>query len=215
MALFYTILDIFIHLNVYLDALVAQVGGWIYFILFAVVFSETGLVIAPFFPGDSLMFASGAIASRGGMNIFLITITLFAAAILGDSVNYAIGKFFGEKIVRHSSLIKKEHLDRTYRFFDRYGAKTIILCRFVPIVRTIAPFVAGAGAMTYRKFVKANIVGAALWVFPVTLAGYYFASVPFVEKNFGLVLVAVIAISFLPALYEAARSRGKSTTQAL
>ena len=215
MSIFYTVFDFLVHINVYLDVLVAYAGGWVYGILFIIIFCETGLVVTPFLPGDSLLFAAGAIASRGRLHIGLLIAVLFAASVLGDTLNYAIGKFFGEKLARRPSLIKQEYLERTHRFFKRYGAKTIILCRFVPIIRTVAPFVAGAGAMTYRKFMLANIIGAALWVCSVTLAGYFFANLPFVKNNFTLALFAVVILSILPALIEAARERRKAGTPTL
>lgn len=210
MQFFYTVFDFVIHINVYLDLLVSALGGWIYALLFLIIFCETGLVVTPFLPGDSLLFAAGAIASRGGMNIFILVIVLIAASILGDMVNYLIGRFLGEKLVRrYPKLIKPDYIARTHKFFEHYGAKTIVLCRFVPIVRTVAPFVAGAGSMTYSKFMRFNILGALLWVLTVTPAGYFFANIQFVEDNFSLVLAAVVLISIMPAVAEVIRERRK------
>jgi membrane-associated protein len=168
-------------------------------------------VVTPFLPGDSLLFAAGAIAGGGGLNTPLLVAILLAAAILGDTVNYTIGKFAGEKILsRFPHLVKPEHLERTYRFFERYGAKTIILCRFVPIVRTLAPFVAGAGTMSYPRFMRSNIIGAIIWVSLFVFAGYFFGKIPFVIENFTLVLLVVIVLSFLPAVVEFLRERRRS-----
>lgn len=208
MQLLKTALDFLIHINVYLDVLVNALDGWVYVLLFLIIFCETGLVITPFLPGDSLLFAAGAIASRGGVNIIVLLIVLVVASILGDTANYWIGRLVGTKLVeRYPKLVKPEYLDRTHRFFERYGAKTIVLCRFVPIVRTVAPFVAGAGTMTYGKFMRFNVIGALIWVISVTLAGFFFANIPFVENNFSLVLLVVVFLSILPAVFEVIRAR--------
>lgn len=211
MNIFYSVFDFLIHINVYLDALVSVFGNWVYVILFLIIFCETGLVITPFLPGDSLLFAAGAVASRGEIHIIILILVLLTASVLGDTTNYLIGKLVGEKLVRrHPSLVKSEYIDRTHRFFERYGAKTIVFCRFVPIVRTVAPFVAGAGAMTYSKFMRYNILGALLWVLIVVPAGYFFANIPFVEKNFSLVLALVVLISVAPAVLGVVLERGKT-----
>jgi membrane-associated protein len=183
-------------------------GPWVYAILFLIVFCETGLVVTPFLPGDSLLFAAGAIAAGGNLNIFLLMLLLFIAAILGDTVNYWIGDKAGQKLVRrYPRLIKQEYLTRTHEFFERYGGKTIIIARFVPIVRTFAPFVAGVGEMSYWKFMSYNVIGAFLWVVLLVPAGYFFANVPFVKNNFSLVILAIIVLSILPGVFEFWRER--------
>jgi len=199
------LLDIILHLNTHLDGLVAEYGAWVYAILFVIVFCETGLVVTPFLPGDSLLFAVGAIAAipDSKLNLLLAMLVLLFAAILGDTVNYWIGNLAGHKLVaRFPRLIKQKHIDRTHEFFERYGGKTIIIARFVPIVRTFAPFVAGVGAMTYRRFMAYNVAGALLWVLLITPAGYFFANIPVVKKNFSLVIIGIIFVSILPAVVE-------------
>jgi len=206
------LLDIILHLNVHLDTLVSDYGAWVYAILFLIVFCETGLVVTPFLPGDSLLFAAGAIAAGGKLDIFLLILLLLAGAIAGDTANYWIGNLAGNKLVaRFPRLIQKKHLDRTHDFFERYGGKTIIIARFVPIVRTFAPFVAGIGQMTYTRFMSFNVVGALLWVLLLVPAGYFFANVSFVKKNFSLVILAIIFLSILPAVFEFWRARRRST----
>ena len=210
----FSILDVVIHLDAYLDAVVAAYGVAVYAILFLIIFCETGLVVAPFLPGDSLLFAAGAVAAgSGGLSTPILVPLLLAAAVFGDTVNYMIGKFAGEKILaRYPRLVRPDHLRRTYQFFDRYGSKTIILCRFVPIVRTLAPFVAGAGAMAYPRFMRANIMGAVIWVTLFVFAGYFFGKIPFVARNFSLVILGVVLVSFLPALIEFWRARRRQST---
>jgi membrane-associated protein len=201
-------LDVVLHLNKHLDALVGDYGPWVYAILFLIVFCETGLVVTPFLPGDSLLFAAGAIAAGGNLNIFLLMLLLFIAAILGDTVNYFIGDKAGKQLMRRfPRLIKQEYLTRTHDFFERYGGKTIIIARFVPIVRTFAPFVAGVGEMSYWKFMSYNVIGAFLWVVLLVPAGYFFANVPFVKNNFSLVILAIIVLSILPGVFEVWRER--------
>ena len=201
-------LDILLHLNKHLDTLVGDYGAWVYAILFLIVFCETGLVVTPFLPGDSLLFAAGAIAAGGQLNIFLLMVLLFVAAVLGDTVNYWIGDRAGHKVVlRFPRLIKKKYLDRTHEFFERYGGKTIIIARFVPIVRTFAPFVAGVGEMSYGRFMSFNVVGAFLWVVLLVPAGYFFANVGFVKENFSLVILMIIFLSILPGIIEVWRER--------
>lgn len=204
MELLNQILDIFVHLDVHLGALVSEYGAATYAILFGVIFAETGFVITPFLPGDSLLFTAGAIASLGSLNIWLLYILLIAAAVVGDTVNYWIGHFFGQKIVDNPRItfINQEHIDKTEQFFKKYGGKTIILARFVPIVRTFAPFVAGIGTMNYQKFILFNIIGAILWVFLLTSAGYFFGYIPFVKNNFELVIFAIIGLSIMPMVIE-------------
>jgi membrane-associated protein len=198
-------LDIVLHLNTHLDGLVAEYGAWVYAILFVIVFCETGLVVTPFLPGDSLLFAVGAIAAgeNAQLNVVVAMVILLVAAILGDTVNYWVGNLAGHKVVaKFPRLIKQKHLDRTHEFFERYGGKTIIIARFVPIVRTLAPFVAGVGAMTYARFMVYNVVGAFLWVLLLVPAGYFFANIPVVKQNFSLVILGIIVVSILPAVFE-------------
>ena len=204
------IVDFILHIDVHLTALVSQYGTWTYAILFLIIFCETGLVVTPFLPGDSLLFAAGALAAASDLNVGLMFVLLSIAAILGDAVNYTIGKTVGEKLfdgrIRY---LKREHLDRTHAFYEKYGGKTIIIARFVPIVRTFAPFVAGMGAMSYRKFATYNIVGGIVWIGSLLFAGYLFGNIPLVRDNFGLVVIAIIIISILPAVVEIIRSRGR------
>ncbi len=196
-----------LHLDEVLPQWTAAYGPWIYGILFLIVFCETGLVVTPVLPGDSLLFAAGAVAATasGSMNVHLVVVLLIIAAILGDGVNYHIGACLGDRVRNGNRLIKKEYLDRTHAFFERYGAKTIIIARFVPIVRTFAPFVAGIGRMTYGKFFTYNVVGAVVWVTSLTYLGYALGNVPFVKKNFEIVILAIIFLSILPAVVEIAR----------
>lgn len=208
------LLDILLHLNTHLDGLVADYGAWVYAILFVIVFCETGLVVTPFLPGDSLLFAVGAIAAGGKLDLWLAMGLILVAAILGDSVNYSIGKYAGHKLIqKFPKLIKQKHIDKTHEFFERYGGKTIIIARFVPIVRTFAPFVAGIGAMTYSRFMMFNVVGALLWVGLITPAGYFFASHPIVKNNFSLVILGIIFVSILPAVIEFIREWRKLRAQ--
>ena len=205
------LIDIVLHLNRHLEGMVADYGPWIYGILFLIVFCETGLVITPFLPGDSLLFAAGALAASGGLSLSLVVGLLIVAAVLGDTVNYAIGRFAGDGLQRRfPRVVKKEHLDRTHAFFEKYGGKTIIIARFVPIIRTFAPFVAGAGHMSYRFFMVYNVVGAVLWVVLCSLAGYFFGNLAFVKNNFSAVILAIIVISILPAVVEILRERRRA-----
>ena len=212
-------IDLFLHLDKHLNELVRQYGTWTYLILFLIVFAETGLVVTPFLPGDSLLFAVGALAATEGSPIHVgwVSLLLLVAAILGDTVNYQIGHFVGPRVFTagHSRWFKREHLDQTHEFFERYGGKTIIIARFVPIVRTFAPFVAGVGAMTYWRFLLYNVVGALLWVGIVTYAGYFFGNFPIVKDNFSLVIIAIVVLSILPAAWEVLRRRGtaRATTK--
>lgn len=198
------IIDFILHLDVHLNELIIHYGTLTYLILFLIIFAETGLVITPFLPGDSLIFAAGTFAALGSFNLHLLFLILALAAILGDTVNYWIGKFFGHKIVesKRIRLINKSHIEKTHRFFEKYGGKTIIIARFVPIVRTFAPFVAGAGSMTYKKFIKYNIIGGILWVGLFTYAGYYFGNIPAVKNNFIFVIIVIIFLSILPPIIE-------------
>ncbi len=204
-----TIIDFILHIDQHLVSLAAQYGVWIYAILFLIVFCETGLVVTPFLPGDSLLFAAGGIAAIGSMNIHLMVALLIAAAIIGDAVNFMIGKYFGEKLFANpdSKVFKRSYLDKTHAFYEKYGGKTIIIARFVPIVRTFAPFVAGMAKMDYSKFIRYNVIGAVLWVVLFSYIGYFFANTEFVKKNLGLVLIAIIVISVLPAVIEVIRAK--------
>ena len=216
------LLDLFLHLDRHLAELTTQYGAWTYAILFAIVFCETGLVVTPFLPGDSLLFAAGAIAATTTpdgshpLNVWAMGGLLIVAAVAGDTVNYHIGYFFGPKILRgeKSWLLNKKHLDRTHAFFARHGGKTIIIARFVPIVRTFAPFVAGVGAMRYRQFLAYNVIGGVAWVVGFVAAGYLFGSVPVVKRNFTLVILGIILVSILPAVIEFVRHRRSGKAEA-
>lgn len=206
--------DLFLHLDRYLTPLLAQHGGWVHLILFVVVFCETGLVITPFLPGDSLLFAAGALAATGGLSLPLLLVGLSLAAIVGDSVNYRIGATVGTGVFRPDRrILKREYLTRTEEFYARHGAKTIVLARFVPIVRTIAPFLAGTGTMEYRRFLLYNVAGGLAWVCIMTVGGYVFGNVPFVKRNFGLVTIAIILLSMLPLATELLKARRARRTQ--
>ncbi len=196
-----------LHLDEALPVWAAEYGPWIYAILFLIVFCETGLVVTPFLPGDSLLFAAGAVAATASdsLNVHIVVGLLIVAAILGDAVNYHIGAYLGDRVRNGNRFIKKEYLDRTHAFYEKYGAKTIIIARFVPIVRTFAPFVAGIGRMSYAKFFSYNVIGAFVWVVSLTYLGYALGNVPFVKKNFELVILAIIILSILPAVFEIAR----------
>lgn len=206
--------DIFLHLDVHLNAWAGTLGPWLYVVLFAVVFCETGLVVTPFLPGDSLLFAAGALASRAGspINLWILIPVIFAAAVIGDSVNYEIGKWLGPKVFtrKDSWLLNQNHLHKAHAFYEKYGGKTIILARFIPIIRTFAPFVAGIGKMTYLHFISYNIIGAAMWVLLFVFGGYWFADLPLVQNHFHYVIVAIIVISVLPAVYEVWAERCKN-----
>jgi len=209
-----TLIDLFLHLDTHLTQFVATYGGWVYAVLFAIVFAETGLVITPFLPGDSLLFAAGALAAAGGLNVWMVIGLLTVAAVLGDAVNYAAGKAIGPRIFNatdHSSrwhrLLNREHLAQTHAFFEKYGGKAVVLGRFVPIVRTFVPFVAGAGAMTYATFALYNIVGGLFWVGVCTLAGYAFGNVPIVQRNFSVFALGIVFVSVIPIGIEMIRNR--------
>ena len=202
------LIDLFLHLDKYLEGVISAYGVWTYALLFAIIFMETGLVITPFLPGDSLLFAAGALAARGWLNIWVLLIVCSAAAILGDTVNYWIGHFIGPKAFSGDvPFLKKEYMDRTHAFYEKHGGKTIVLARFIPIIRTFAPFVAGVGAMSYGKFISYNVVGGILWVTLFVWLGYFFGNLPFVRDNFSFIVVAIIIISVLPAVYEVIRQK--------
>jgi membrane-associated protein len=203
-----SIIDFFLHLDQHLSQAIAQYGGWTHLLLFLIVFCETGLVVTPFLPGDSLLFAAGTFAALGALDLRLIILLLVAAAILGDSANYWVGAYLGPRAFSGNiRFLKKEHLERTHAFYEKHGGKTIIMARFVPIIRTFAPFVAGVGAMSYPKFITYNVVGAILWVVLLVLAGYFFGNIKLVRENFTLVILAIIGISLLPIMVESVRAR--------
>lgn len=204
-----SLIDFILHIDQHLIELTQTYGLWIYAILFLIVFCETGLVVTPFLPGDSLLFAAGAVAALGGMNVHMAAALLLAAAVIGDAANFAIGKYFGEKLFAKpdSRVFKREYLDKTHAFYEKYGGKTIILARFVPIVRTFAPFVAGMGDMHYGRFIRYNVIGALMWVGLLTYAGYFFGELPAVKNNFGLVVIGIIAVSVLPMAVEIAKAK--------
>jgi membrane-associated protein len=208
MDLLRSVIDLFLHLDQHLSRVIADYGVWTHLILFLIVFAETGLVVTPFLPGDSLLFAAGTFAALGSLDLWLVVVLLIAAAILGDTVNYWVGAWIGPRAFSGNvRLLRKDYLDRTHAFYERHGGKTIILARFVPIIRTFAPFVAGVGAMSYPKFIAYNVVGAVLWVGLFVPAGYFFGNIPAVRKNFTLVILAIIALSVMPIALEAIRSR--------
>jgi len=199
-----TAVDIFLHLDKHLQVIISEYGMWTYGLLFAIVFCETGFVVTPFLPGDSLLFAAGVFASMGSLNVWVLVGLLGFAAILGDTVNYWIGHMVGPRVFcgENVRFLNKKHLERTHQFFEKYGGETIIIARFVPIVRTFAPFVAGVGSMTYPRFLAYNIIGGLLWVNLFVFGGYFFANTPIVKNNFSLVVIAIIFISILPGVYE-------------
>jgi len=202
-------IDIFLHLDSYLSSIIQQYGFWTYLILFCIIFCETGLVVTPFLPGDSLLFAAGTFAACGALELTVVLALLSIAAIAGDTINYWFGFLVGPKMLERKKIrwVKKEYLDRTHQFYEKYGGKTIILARFIPIIRTFAPFVAGIGTMAYSRFLLYNIVGGMFWVVSLTLLGFFFGNIPIVRKNFSLVIVVIIVISILPGVIEAVRQR--------
>lgn len=210
-----TLLEFIFHLDRHIDAVIVQYGTFAYALLFAVIFAETGLVLTPFLPGDSLLFTVGALAARGSLNVAGLILVLAAAAIAGDTVNYWIGAAVGPRVFRagRSRWLNPRHLDRTHQFYEKYGSMTIILARFVPIVRTFAPFVAGIGRMTYWRFLTYNIVGGIVWVVLFVLGGYFFGNLPVVRDNFTIVILAIIIISLVPPVIEFVRHRRLSDRQ--
>ena len=202
-------IDIFIHLDQHLSLLIQSFGGWAYLIVFLVIFCETGLVVTPILPGDSLLFGLGAIAAMGALKVEWLFVMLSIAAIAGDTVNYMIGHYAGPRVFARESgrFFKKEYLERTHRFYEKYGGKTIVIARFVPIIRTFAPFVAGIGSMTYSRFIVYNIVGGISWIALFIFGGYYFGNLSIVKRNFTLVIFAIIFISILPGVIEYVRQR--------
>lgn len=206
MTLIKQLIDIILHLDVHLSAIITQYGVWTYGLLFVVIFVETGLVVTPFLPGDSLLFAAGTFAALGSLNVLLLFVLLALAAVLGDTANYWIGHYLGHRAY-NIKWIKREYLERTQHFFDKYGKKTIFLARFVPIVRTFAPFVAGIGEMSYPSFISYNIFGGIAWVALFTFAGYFFGNIPFIREHFSLVVLAIVLISIVPMIVEAVKAQ--------
>ena len=212
------LIDLFLHLDKYLSTIIQNYGTWTYFLLFLVIFMETGFVVTPFLPGDSLLFAAGTFASPAlgsPLNIWVIWGLLCIAAVAGDSANYWIGHLIGPRAFSGEiRFLKKQYLDRTHAFYERHGGKTIVLARFVPIIRTFAPFVAGVGEMSYGKFISYNVIGGIVWVSLFTWGGYFFGTLPFVQNNFSLVVLAIIFISVLPAVIEVFKERTRSIKEA-
>ena len=211
------IIDFILHIDVHLAELVAQYGVWVYAILFLILFCETGLVVTPFLPGDSLLFVAGALASlpSNDINVHVMVALMVTAAILGDAVNYTIGRVFGEKLFSNpdSKIFRRSYLEKTHQFYEKHGGKAIVLARFVPIIRTFAPFVAGMGKMSYRHFAAYNVIGALVWVLLFTYAGYLFGNVPIVQNNLKLLIVAIIVVSILPGVFEVWRHRRAQSRQ--
>lgn len=193
-----------IHIDAHLNSLIISMGHWIYILLFGIIFLETGIVVTPFLPGDSLLFSAGAFAAIGSLNIYVLLIILFLAAVIGDSLNYYIGGHFGPRFFRKETglVFNKKYMESTEKFYHKHGGKAIILARFIPIIRTFAPFVAGIGKMNYKRFLTYNILGAFLWVGVLTMGGYLFGNIPFIKNNFSLFIIAIIIISIMPIIYE-------------
>lgn len=213
MDLLHSFVDLFLHLDKHLDTVIQQYGTLTYLLLFTIIFCETGLVITPFLPGDSLLFAAGAFAAKGSLNVWLVYGLLWFAAVLGDNLNYWIGVVAGPRVFasERSKLFNRQHLERTQAYYDKYGAKTLVIARFVPIVRTFAPFVAGIGRMRYLKFLSISIAGGGLWMSLFVWAGYFFGNIPTVKHNFTLVIFAVIGVSLLPGVIEFLRHRRQAS----
>ncbi|MCJ7513127.1 MAG: DedA family protein [Anaerolineales bacterium] len=208
MQLLAQLFDFILHIDRHLGEIIANYGYWTYIILFAIVFMETGLVVTPFLPGDSLLFAAGALAATGALNVWVLFVLLASAAIVGDTVNYWFGHRIGPRVFQEDvRFLKREYLERTQKFYDKHGGKTIFLARFIPIIRTFAPFVAGVGTMRYSKFIVYNVIGALVWTSIFIFAGYFFGNLPIVRDNFGLVVIAIILISLLPVGYELLQHR--------
>jgi membrane-associated protein len=203
------IIDFVMHIDVHLGAIIKDYGIWTYLILFLIIFCETGLVVTPVLPGDSLLFAAGTFAAIGSLDVLWLFILLSVAAVAGDTVNYWIGCFVGPKVFHGEGVrfLNREYLDRTHQFYEKYGGKTIIIARFVPIIRTFAPFVAGIGSMTYGRFISYNVIGGIAWIAICVFAGFYFGNLPIIKKNFSLVILAIIIISMLPGAIEIIRHK--------
>ena len=210
MELITTFIDFFIHLDDHLSVIIQDYGVWTYAILFLIIFAETGFVVTPFLPGDSLIFAAATFAARGDLNPWMLFLLLTTAGILGDAVNYAVGKYIGPRVFQEDvRFLKREYLDKTHAFYEKHGGKAVILARYVPIVRTFVPFIAGVGTMTYQKFASYNVIGAISWVGLFTFLGYFFGNIPAVEENFTLVILGIIFLSVLPPVIEYFRERKK------
>jgi membrane-associated protein len=208
MELIKSFIDIFLHLDKHLSDIILQYGTTTYVILFAIIFVETGLIVMPFLPGDSLLFVAGYFAAQDNLSMAILISSLFIAAFIGDTLNYSVGKYLGMKVLDWKiPFVKQEHFEKTHAFYEKYGAKTIIIARFIPIVRTFAPFVAGMGKMSYRTFLTYNIIGGALWIVLLLSAGYFFGDIPVVKKNFELVIFGIIFVSILPPIFEILRAR--------
>ncbi len=208
------LIDFIIHIDVHLEMIITNYGTWTYGILFAIVFAETGFVVTPFLPGDSLIFAASAFAAKGWLNPWVVFLTMASAGIIGDGINYAIGHYIGPRVFTEDvRFLKREYLDKAHDFFEKYGGKAVILARFMPIVRTFVPFVAGAGSMTYSKFAVYNVIGAVAWVGTFTILGYFFGNIPAVEENFTIVIFAIIILSVLPPIIEVFKERRKSNQE--
>ena len=209
MELVATFWDLLVHLDVHLGALIRDYGVWVYAILFAIVFAETGLVVTPFLPGDSLLFVAGALAALGGIDVHILVLSLVLAAVLGNSTNYAIGRFLGKRLFhdRSSRWLNPAYLDRTHAFYEKHGGKAVVISRFIPIVRTYVPFVAGLGAMGYGRFTMFNVSGAVLWVASLCYAGYFFGNLPWVRQNLTLIIFGIIGVSLLPLAIGAVQAR--------
>ena len=203
------LIDFILHLDKHLNFVIESFGVWCYLLFFVIIFAETGLVVTPFLPGDSLLFALGTLAATGSLRVTWLFVVLSAAAVLGDSANYTIGRYFGLMILKRQGawFLKKEHIEQTHRFYEKYGSKTIVLARFVPIVRTFAPFIAGVGKMTYLRFFSYNVIGGLLWVSLFLFGGFFFGNIPVIKRNFTLTIFAIIIISILPAVIEVIRQK--------
>jgi membrane-associated protein len=210
-----TVLDVFLHLDVHLGQVIKDYGTLTYLILFLVLFCETGLVVMPFLPGDSLLFAAGTFAALGALDLYLLLMLLYVAPILGDSTNYWIGRLIGPKIFSRDDVrfLNRRHLDRTHEFYEKHGGTTVIIARFMPIFRTFAPFVAGIGKMNYLRFLSFSVVGTLLWISCFVLAGYFFGNIPVVKRNFTLAIMAIIVISVIPGVIEFIRHKRTSTSK--
>lgn len=215
MELIRNLIELFLHLDEHLNVVIQNYGVWTYLLLFLIIFLETGLVVTPFLPGDSLLFAAGTFAALGSLNVVWLFILLSVAAVVGDTVNYWIGHFVGPKVFSREDVrfLNKEHLERTHRFYEKHGGKTIILARFIPIIRTFAPFVAGIGKMTYWHFISYNVIGGVIWVAIFTFLGYFFGNISFVKDNFTLVILAIIFISLVPVMIEFVNHRLRSSRE--
>jgi membrane-associated protein len=216
MGIFELLIDFILHIDQHLNEIIQSFGVWTYAILFVVIFAETGLVITPFLPGDSLLFAAGTFAALGSLNVFILWLVLFAAAVLGDTVNYWIGNKIGPRVFEQDyRFLKREYLEQTQEFYDKHGGKTIVLARFVPIVRTFAPFVAGVGTMNYSRFLAFNVLGAFIWTALFVFLGYFFGNIPIIKENFELAIIGIIMLSVLPMVYEWLKHRGNGKKESV